>query len=130
MMLLGEISRADYSESVLPSEVEHPIRVWLDDEREAPAGWVRCRQPWEVVVLLETGGVVELSLDHDLGDDARGTGYDVLVWLEGKVAMSGGFEAPTIHVHTANPSARQRMLAAVRSILSLRTRVATPATHR
>jgi len=43
------------------------VKVFLDDVREAPAGWIRCRTPDEVIVLLETGDVEELSLDHDLG---------------------------------------------------------------
>lgn len=91
------------------------MRIWLDDERPAPEGWTLCRWPAEVIDLLERGGVVELSLDHDLGDDARGTGYDVLLWLEEAVALRG-FRPPTLHVHTANPAARDRMLAAVRAI--------------
>jgi len=56
-----------------------PVRVFLDDEREPPDGWRFVRWPGEAIELLETGRVVELSLDHDLGDDARGTGYDVVL---------------------------------------------------
>jgi len=37
--------------------------------------------PAEAIALLETGQVRELSLDHDLGDDTRGTGYDVVLWV-------------------------------------------------
>jgi hypothetical protein len=91
------------------------LRVWLDDERPAPEGWVACRWPGEVIALLEQGAVEQMSLDHDLGDDAHGTGYDVLQWLEEAVATRG-YLAPTIHVHTANPAARARMLAAVDAI--------------
>ena len=32
--------------------------------------------------------MTDVSLDHDLGDDARGTGYDVIRWLEEAVATS------------------------------------------
>jgi hypothetical protein len=45
------------------------VRVWLDDRREAPEGWVRVRTPEEAIELLRRGGVDELSLDHDLGLD-------------------------------------------------------------
>ena len=55
------------------------MKVYLDDERAAPAGWVDVRWPEEVIELLKTGNVTELSLDHDLGDDGHGTGYDVLL---------------------------------------------------
>lgn len=54
------------------------MKVFLDDERDAPDGWVKTRWPNEVIALLQAGLVEELSLDHDLGDDERGTGYDGL----------------------------------------------------
>lgn len=56
------------------------LRVWLDDVRDAPAGWTRAH----------TGGVVEISLDHDPADDQKfGTGYTVLTWIEEQVALHG-----------------------------------------
>src|SRR5688500_3573081 len=64
------------------------MRVFLDDERATPPGWHRVRWPDEAITLLEQGGVTELSLDHDLGDDARGTGYDVVLWIEAAVAAA------------------------------------------
>ena len=65
------------------------MKVWLDDKRTAPAGWVHVRTPEGAIELLRGGAVEEISLDHDLGLDVGGreqTGYDVLLWLEGKVA--------------------------------------------
>jgi len=94
------------------------MKVYLDDERIAPDGWVQVRWPDEVIKLLQTGEVTRLSLDHDLGDDQRGTGYDVLLWLEQEVS-NNGFLPPEITIHTANPAARERMLAAVSSIRKL-----------
>ena len=91
------------------------MKVFLDDERELPPGWVPARWPEEVVALLEAGAVTELSLDHDLGDDEHGTGYDVLLWIEEAVATRG-FVPPKLRVHSANPSARSKMEAAIRSI--------------
>jgi NAD+-processing family protein with receiver domain len=55
------------------------VKIFLDDERAAPEGWHRVRWPEEAIALLESGGVDELSLDHDPGDDQHGTGYDVLL---------------------------------------------------
>lgn len=99
------------------------MRVFLDDERATPAGWVRVYWPAEAIALLETGNVLELSLDHDLGDDDRGTGYDVILWIEEAVSLRS-FLPPKIFVHSANPSAREKMLAGIRSIeaLSLRAK--------
>ncbi len=91
------------------------MRVFLDDERAAPQGWVRVAWPSEVIALLETGGVEVLSLDHDLGDDERGTGYDVILWIEEAVVVRG-FRPPRMMVHSANASAREKMLAGIRSI--------------
>lgn len=94
------------------------MKVFLDDERETPPGWIRARWPDEVITLLEAGGVTELSLDHDLGDDARGTGYDVIRWIEEAVALRE-FVPPTIYVHSANSSARERMRLGIESIQRL-----------
>jgi hypothetical protein len=91
------------------------LKVFLDDERVAPEGWHQVRWPEEAIALLEAGGVDELSLDHDLGDDEHGTGYDVLLWVE-EAVVSRGFEPPRIRVHSANVSARQKMEAAISSI--------------
>lgn len=68
------------------------MKVYLDDERAAPADWVTARWPEDAIALLETGQVTAISLDHDLGDDLHGTGY------------------------SANPSARQKMQLAVERI--------------
>lgn len=91
------------------------MKVFLDDERVAPEGWVRTFWPEDVIALLKTGKVTELSLDHDLGDDAHGTGYTVLLWLEEQVFVHGMLP-PLIHVHTANVSARLKMDAAIAAI--------------
>ena len=47
------------------------MRIYLDDERTTPEGWVRTYWPDEVIALLEQGGVTHVSLDHDLGDDGE-----------------------------------------------------------
>jgi len=91
------------------------MRVFLDDERSTPEGWVRVYWPDEAIALLESGAVEELSLDHDLGDDERGTGYDVVLWIEEAVALRG-FKPPRISVHSANSSARDKMIAGIQSI--------------
>jgi hypothetical protein len=94
------------------------MKVYLDDERETPQGWVRVYWPDEAIALLEQGNVKEISLDHDLGDDARGTGYDVVRWIEQAVVLHG-FVPPVIRAHSANPAAVKRMndgIAAIRRL--------------
>jgi hypothetical protein len=92
------------------------VRVFLDDERETPDGWVRVYWPNEAIALLETGTVTEISLDHDLGDDQRGTGNDVVLWIE-EAVITRGFHPPVIHVHSANSSARHKMELGISQIL-------------
>lgn len=91
------------------------MKVFLDDERKPPAGWVLVRWPDEAINLLKTGKVTDISLDHDLGDDKRGTGYDVILWIE-KEVFTKGFKSPNIKVHSANTSARKKMELGVKSI--------------
>ena len=107
-----------YSTACAPCERQNGtcgLLVWLDDERAEPANWVRARTAAEAIEFLRSGRVHAMSLDHDLGDDAAGTGYDVLTWLERETAING-FTPPELRIHTANPAARPRMEAAVESI--------------
>ncbi|QFU21581.1 hypothetical protein FM038_005070 [Shewanella eurypsychrophilus] len=91
------------------------MKVYLDDERETPFGWTRVYWPSEAVEVLKTGKVSIISLDHDLGDDERGTGYDVVLWIEEAVYTSG-FKPPVILVHSANTSAKVKMQLGIKNI--------------
>lgn len=91
------------------------MKIYLDDERETPIGWRRTYWPQETIELLQLGTVNELSLDHDLGDDEHGTGYDVIVWIEEQVALTD-FVPPAIQVHSANSSARTKMELGIENI--------------
>lgn len=92
------------------------MKVFLDDVRQEPSGWVRCYWPDEVIALFETEQVEEISLDHDLGDDTRGTGNDVILWIEEKV-FNYNFIPPKITIHSSNSSARKKMELGIQSIL-------------
>jgi len=94
------------------------MRVYLDDERATPDGWIRVYWPEEAIALLESGQVEEISLDHDLGDDEHGTGYDVVLWIEEAVALRG-FKPPRMFVHSANSSAKEKMLSGIQAIEAL-----------
>lgn len=81
------------------------MKIFLDDCREAPAGWVRTYTPKETIELLKFNQVEALSLDHDLGDDERiSTGYDVLLWIEERVIFDGYVPPTEIQVHSSNSS--------------------------
>jgi len=93
------------------------MKIYLDDERSTPDGWVRVYWPEEAIELLKAGSVTEISLDHDLGDDEHGTGYDVVLWIE-EAVITQGFIPPRIKVHSANSSARHKMELGIANIES------------
>ena len=104
------------------------MKVYLDDVRDTPEGWTRCFWPEEVIELLKTGKVEELSLDHDLNDHVPGsstvsvrerTGYDVLTWIEEQVYTTD-FVPPVMYVHSANAAGMLRMKAAIEQIHKIR----------
>ena len=93
------------------------VKIYLDDERKTPSGWVGVTTPKQAIDMLKKYDVDEISLDHDLGDDDKiGTGNDVLLWIEEQVFTNPKFKCPKIKIHTANPSARKKMELGLRSI--------------
>jgi len=91
------------------------IKLWLDGKRPAPEGWQHVLWPEDAIAMLFKGYVSCLSLDHDLGDNEHGTGYDVLLWIE-QATMQSHFTPPLITVHSANESTRQKMEALITKI--------------
>lgn len=94
------------------------MKVYLDDVRPTPDGWVRTYTSDETIKLLNECEVSEVSLDHDL--DRRfdkctleylaqhpeiDTGMKVVNWL-----LDNPSKLPTKWtVHSANTPARERM---------------------
>ena len=97
------------------------MKLYLDDERQTPEGWDRAYTADEAINWLKTGGVTHLSLDHDLGPNWAGTGYDVVLWVEKKIFeqafdFDNPFIPPLMTVHSANPVGRQKMELAINMI--------------
>ncbi len=90
------------------------IKLWLDDLRPSPEGWVWVKTTREAMQIIINGGVLIISLDHDLGP-VKETGGDVLRLLEEQV-FAKGFWGPMIEIHTMNPVARSWMLKVARKI--------------
>ena len=90
-------------------------KLWLDDERPVPDGWVLAKTAIEAITELRRQEFEVVSLDHDLGEE-NGSGYDVLLYLEAQVFTNPDFKCPEILIHSANPSGRQRMQLAIGSI--------------
>lgn len=86
------------------------MKIFLDDERKTPSGYIGVKDPNVCIglLVLNKGNVEILSLDHDLGIFVGGvelTGYDVLLWLEENTE----YMPKWIGIHSANPVARKRM---------------------
>lgn len=101
-------------------KIEPYLYVFVDDVREPPDElWVIARNYTSALLLLRTGLVKVISLDHDLGLNKYGaetlTGYDIAKWIEGEV-YHGNLIAPEIQVHSANPVGRKNIEAAIVSI--------------
>ena len=86
------------------------MKIWLDDLRPAPAGFVWCRSVNEAKKAIEeaekSASAELIDCDHDLGDYAYdgGDGIKLLDWLAGR----GTFYK--IVLHTMNPVGRDNML--------------------
>ena len=85
------------------------MKIWLDDLRSAPDGFVWCRSVNEAKSVIEeaerSSSVELIDCDHDLGDYAQdgGEGIKLLDWL----AERGTFYQ--IALHTMNPVGRENM---------------------
>jgi len=98
------------------------LRIWLDDDlvdRTPPSeDWIHVTNVDAVTKLMEVADVVELSLDHDLGDDeVHGRGIDVIDWLVVRHVVHGEDRWPRdgISLHTGNPVGRENMARAIRA---------------
>ena len=88
------------------------LKLWLDDKRPAPPGWVLAQSYDDAIDLIRDRGpeITDVSLDHDLcdahsdGDFSDGeTGCDVLQFL-----LESGL-TPRIEFHTMSAAGLQRM---------------------
>lgn len=107
------------------------MKLWHDDVREAPSGWLWARRNQDAkYILLNYWPISEISLDHDLGyhdvvlpedpDElaevlmlkgrSQETGLDLVEWMieESRVP-------PKVTIHSWNPPGAEQMLRAFRT---------------
>ena len=87
------------------------MRLWVDDERTAPDGWVWAKTSDEAMNVIlrwrdsefgryrEDAEVEAVSLDHDLGGDD--TTRSIVLWM-----CEHDWWPERVYVHTANPVGR------------------------
>ena len=86
------------------------VRIWLDDVRPAPLGYVHCKSVNTAKKIVESCEankfpIEVIDCDHDLGDyfPDGGDGIRLLDWLEERKTYY------PIKIHTMNPVGRQNM---------------------
>ncbi len=108
--------------------IQRTVKLWLDDSRPAPPGWLRVTTVASAKRLLTAQVVHEISLDYDLGwcldcisrrehlkhTEHRHcphtpTGYDLVVWM----AQSGHWPTLPPTVHSGNLDGGARMLGVI-----------------
>lgn len=98
-------------------------KLFVDDRRKAPTGWLHARTARAAIASLKRGEIEALSLDHDLGSN-RATGYTVALWLEQEAALDHWAVVPAVIVtHSANPVGRRAIEAAVMTITRYGTEI-------
>lgn len=101
------------------------MKVWLDDLRPAPEGWVHAYNARQAMDLLKTRQVEEMSMDHDLGHcvacegcegykascgcECHWSGYSVAVFM----AANSLWPKVKPTVHSANPAGARNMIATI-----------------
>lgn len=87
------------------------MKIWLDDLRPAPEGYMWARSVNQAIAMIENAEekkqpVELLDLDHDLGEyfPDGGDAIKLLDWLAERETFY------PIKIHTANPVGRQNMV--------------------
>jgi hypothetical protein len=87
------------------------LKLFVDDERPAPAGWICAVTSFEAIELLrshrDSGDTLEaLSLDHDLGTRMETyedeTTRPIMLWM-----CEHDFWPTELYIHTANPCGQE-----------------------
>ena len=85
------------------------MKIWLDDIRPAPEGWVWCKTA-EVVIerLMTTPSLIKaISLDNDLGTQLEGWHLAKIIAALARAGMLGEIK---LYVHTQNTVAKVKIV--------------------
>ena len=82
-------------------------KIYLDDVRTIPEGFIGLRSFKEFVTYIEANGLPYfISFDHDLG--LQESGYDCAKWLVA-YCLDNEMELPDFVVHSQNPVGKQNI---------------------
>jgi hypothetical protein len=87
------------------------MKLFVDDLRIAPEGWVVARTNTDAIDILHNYRVEEVSIDHDI-KQTKYCGIDLETFLPVVyyiAIMDKAVRPKTIRIHTANPAGAMRM---------------------
>ena len=107
-----QLARAEAQQKEIPAEATE-VRIYLDDERECPEGWVLARNGTELFKALDAlpaGMLTEISLDWYLGS-GRDTGVEISERLRDMMLDDPGRFSGLrkIHFHSSDNEKRFEM---------------------
>lgn len=89
------------------------MKLWIDDMRPAPKGyiWLRSVNEAKEYYRDHMAEIEEIDIDHDAGDyyDQGGDYIKFLEWLEEKEFIDGWKITTKFHIHSGNPVGCHRM---------------------
>ena len=94
------------------------MKIWFDDVRPAPDGWLWVKDVPDLLAAVEReglGNIDDISFDNDLGS-GKAEGHEALTIIEQAVMEQGIKKVPRMTAHSQNPVARQRMKVIIRRI--------------
>lgn len=94
------------------------VRLYVDDLRKAPEGWVHAKTVSAAIKILATQECSEVSLDHDISHRINmdsiarpfpcGETFEPVAWFLREQALRNG-KGPIVSLHTANPIGAKKM---------------------
>lgn len=86
------------------------MKLYVDDVRTPPPGWVLARTVLDAIKTLDAGGVEEVSLDYFIGDGEGGTFLPVAHHI---AAMEKSRRPSRVYFHTASSAGAARLARAL-----------------
>lgn len=92
------------------------MKLWVDDYRPAPRGWVWAKNVTAAVRMLSSypGDTAIVSLDHDIKDSSETfmpVAHYLLLLIKYRRSIDCSYSAPIVSVHTGNDVAAEQIRA-------------------